>query len=181
MISLDKIKSIIVYFAENTNNQYLGKVKLMKLFYFLDFTHVKEYGTPVTYDTYYKLDKGPIPTVIKNIVDDACENEEESLLSDSVNFETPSGTQMKKTKAIRKFAANDRNLFSKSELKILKKVSERFAETTTNEIIDISHKELPYLESEISQVIPYELAARDPDSKFTAEEIKLSIRVTTLC
>ena len=58
MITLDKIKSIKIYFAKNTNSQYLGKVKLMKLFYFLDFTHVKDYGIPVTYDTYYKLETG---------------------------------------------------------------------------------------------------------------------------
>ena len=179
MITIDKIKAIILYFAENTNNQYLGKVKLMKLFYFLDFIHVKKYGVPVTFDTYYKLDKGPIPTYIKNIVDDACENEENSLLRDSINFETPIGTQMKKTVAKRKFNERDKKLFSKSELVILKKVCERFFETTTNEIIEISHKEAPYMESEITQIIPYELAARDPDSEFTPEEIKLSIKVTS--
>jgi len=179
MITLEKIQAIILYFSENTNNQYLGKVKLMKLFYFLDFVHVKEYGIPVTFDTYYKLDKGPIPTYIKNVVDDACENEENSLLRDSINFETPLGTQMKKAVAKRKFNEGDKKLFSKSEFEILKKVSERFSETTTNAIIEISHKEAPYIESEISQIIPYELAARDSDSKFTAEEIELSIKVTS--
>lgn len=179
MISLDKIKSIIVYFAENTNNKYLGKVKLMKLFYFLDFIHVKEYGVPVTYDTYYKLDKGPIPSYIKNIVDDACENEESSLLSDSVSFETPPGTQMKKVVANRKFTEIDKKLFSKSELNILKSVCERFSESNTNQVITISHKEASYIESEMSQVIPYELAARDSDSKFDSEEIRLSIQVTS--
>ena len=86
---------------------------------------------------------------------------------------------MKKAVAKRKFNEGDKKLFSKSEFEILKKVSERFSETTTNAIIEISHKEAPYIESEISQIIPYELAARDSDSKFTAEEIELSIKVTS--
>ncbi len=179
MISLDKIKSIIVYFAQNTNTQYLGKVKLMKLFYFLDFNHVKEFGIPITFDTYYKLDKGPIPSYIKNVVDDACESEENSLLSDSISFETPTGTQMQKVVAHRKFNDRDKKLFSKSELEILEKVCERFSEASTNQMIELTHKESPYIESELSQVIPYELAAKDPDSKFNADEIKLSIQVTS--
>lgn len=179
MITLDKIKAIIIFFSENTNDQFLGKVKLMKLFYFLDFTHVKLYGTPVTYDTYFKLEKGPIPTHIKNIVDDACDNEEESLLRDSVNFITPQGTQMSKVVPVRSFSENDKKIFSKSELEVLKNVCERFSNSTTNDIVEISHNEAPYKESEILEIIPYELAAKDPDSKFTAEEIELSIQVTS--
>ena len=51
-IPMPKLKAILLYFGTYTDNRFLGKVKLMKLFYFLDFMHVKKYGTPVTYDTY---------------------------------------------------------------------------------------------------------------------------------
>ena len=64
-VSMPKLKAVIIYFAENTNPQYLGKVKLMKLLYFLDFQHVKRHGAPVLGDQYYHLPMGPVPTVSK--------------------------------------------------------------------------------------------------------------------
>ena len=79
VIPLTKIKAILLYFSNNTNIRYLGKIKLMKLFYFLDFMHVKEYGIPVTFDTYYHLEKGPIPTFIMNLVDEASEDGKSTL------------------------------------------------------------------------------------------------------
>ncbi|NCN39598.1 MAG: SocA family protein, partial [Candidatus Aenigmarchaeota archaeon] len=69
-----KLKAILLYFCNYTDTTFLGKTKLMKLFYFADFTHLKQFGSPITYDTYVKLEHGPIPSTIKSLVDTACEN-----------------------------------------------------------------------------------------------------------
>ena len=66
---------------------FLEKVKLMKLFYFLDFTHVKKYGMPVTFDNYVNLEHGPIPSTIKNLVDLACDDADNSVLADVIYCE----------------------------------------------------------------------------------------------
>jgi hypothetical protein len=42
----DKLINAIIFFAKNT--RFLGKTKLCKLLYFLDFEHFKETGRPVT-------------------------------------------------------------------------------------------------------------------------------------
>ena len=102
-IPLLKLKAILLYFCQNTDPKFLGKVKLMKLFYFLDFTHVKKYGSPVTFDTYVHLEHGPIPSTIKNLIDDACDDIDHSILADTIYCENVEGISMKRILSKRAF------------------------------------------------------------------------------
>jgi hypothetical protein len=63
-IPIQKLKAMILFFATFTDPRLLGKKKLMKLFYFADFGHVKRYASPITYDNYVHLEHGPIPSAI---------------------------------------------------------------------------------------------------------------------
>ncbi|HKX72944.1 MAG TPA: Panacea domain-containing protein [Candidatus Saccharimonadales bacterium] len=172
-IPLAKLKATLLFFANNTNPTYLGKIKLMKLFYFLDFMHIKKYGIPVTGDTYYHLEKGPIPTVILNLVDQLVVNPEESKLSDSIQIETPAGTRMQRITPTKSLTDDDLKMFSKSELDTLAEVAKRFKDTSTDEIIKASHAEAPWRMTDYLDVIPYALAGNDTDSQYTSEEIEL--------
>lgn len=170
-IPLSKLKVILLYFANNT--KYLGKIKLMKLFYFLDFMHVKKYGAPVTYDKYVHLEKGPIPSAIKNLIDDAIEAGEDSPLADVVHFETPSTTErMIKMVANRRFTDEDRKQFTDTEFEILQKVCAIYGNSIMNRIKDDAHKEAGYSKTRYLENIPYSLAAEDPDSQVKKEEIE---------
>jgi uncharacterized phage-associated protein len=176
-IPINKLKLILIYFCENTDPRFLGKVKLMKLFYFLDFMHVKKFGIPVTYDTYVKLEHGPIPTTIMNLINTACYDIDSSVLSDTVRFETPSGTLMKRAQAVRKMTDSDLKNFTDSEIKILQIVCQRFGDKNTKFIEDASHNESPWSESNLLDEIPYTMAAKDADCEVTKEEIKLSLEL----
>lgn len=171
-VSNAKLKAIILFFAHNTNKRYLGKVKLMKLMYFMDFKHVKNYGKPVTYDTYVKLDYGPVPSLIKNLVDDTAGGYE-TVLTDTISFESPKGTAMEKVIPKRQFTEADKKLFSPTELEVLSNVCARFKDATTKEIVDESHKEAPWKEVELYKEIPYTLAAHDKDCNVSEEAIDL--------
>lgn len=177
-IPLPKLKAIVLYFSTNTDTKFLGKVKLMKLIYFLDFTHLKKYGSPITYDTYYNLQHGPIPSSIKNLIDDAAEDIDTSVLADTIRFERPSGTRMYRILPTRKLSETDIKYFSKTELDILKQVCLRFADKNTQYIVNASHKEAPWRETEFRDKIPYELAAEDEDAVVDKEEIKLLLEIT---
>ncbi len=180
IVPVEKIKAILLYISNNTNTKYLGKIKLMKLFYFLDFEHVKNYGIPVTFDTYYHLEKGPIPSYIMNLISSIDEDGQNTALSDTVKFEKPAGTtRMFQTLPIRKFSNDDAKILLKSELKILKKVCKRFYNTNTDDIIKVSHKEAPWLETKESQIIPYSLAGKMKDSMFSEEEIEISVKISS--
>jgi len=172
-ISIRKLKAIILYFGTYTDTKFLGKVKLMKLFYFLDFTHLKQYGTPVTFDTYVHLEHGPIPSAIMNLIDAATDDIDNSFLADTITIERPQGTQMCRILPNRKFSQADAGYFSETEMEIIKKVCNRFCNKNTKEIEDASHKEAPYSKTKSLEAIPYELAAEDSDCLVSKEEIKL--------
>jgi len=176
-IPLRKLKAIILFFGTYTDTKFLGKVKLMKLFYFLDFTHLKQYGTPVTFDTYVHLEHGPIPSTIMNLVDTATEDIDNSFLADTITIERPLGTQMCRMVPSRKFSEADAGYFSDTEMETLKKVCARFGDKNTKEIEDASHKEAPYSRTKSLETIPYELAAEDSDCLISKEEIKLLLEL----
>ena len=172
-----KLKAIILYFCEHTDSKFLGKVKLMKLFYFLDFIHVKKYGTPVTFDRYVKLEHGPIPSTIKSLVDDAGEDIEHSLLADTIDIRKPDDIRMYNVLARRKLTEDELKMFSDTELEVIGLVCSRFGDKNTDYIEKASHKEAPWRETQMLQDIPYSLAANDPDCKVSKEEIELATAI----
>lgn len=176
-IPLVKLKAIILYFCQNTDRKFLGKVKLMKLFYFLDFIHLKKYGSPVTYDTYVHLEHGPIPSTIKNLVDTAADDIDHSELADTISFERPIGTEMYRLVPQRKFNDKDKKYFSPTELEILETVCARFGNKNTQYIEQASHEEAPWKETNLLNEIPYTLAANDNDCLVTKEEIDLLLNI----
>ncbi len=175
MTNIYKIEAILAYITNYPGMSNLGKVKLMKLFYFIDFDHVKQYGTPVTKDTYVNLEHGPIPSRIKNLIDALDDDPQTSFLKNVVACEHPTNTErMCKIIAKRAFTDEDEDLFSDSELKVLKDVCEKYKASLTQEIEQDSHNEAPWRETEKLDKIPYYLASHDSNSKYTEEEIKLA-------
>ncbi|MEK7643690.1 MAG: Panacea domain-containing protein [Patescibacteria group bacterium] len=172
-IPIPKLKAIIRYFCTNTNSVFLGKVKLMKLFYFLDFLHVKKYGTPITYDDYINLEHGPIPSKILNLVNSVVDNEEDAILSDTISIERPDGTIMQRIKCIKNFSDEDKRFFSEREMSILEEVCARFGNKTTKATENASHEEAPWRLTKETEDIPYTLAAQDDDCLVTEQDIKL--------
>lgn len=172
-IPLPKLEAILLYFCHNTDRKFLGKVKLMKLFYFLDFMHIKKYGVPVTYDRYVKLEHGPIPTTIKNLVDTAADDIDNSELADTIAFERPEGIDMYRVVPRRDLTKRDIKLFSEIELETLRAVCTRFANVNTGDIKKASHKESPWRDTNLLDRISYTLAANDPDCSVSKEEIEL--------
>lgn len=178
-IPLIKLKALLLYFATHTETRYLGKVKLMKLIYFADFLHVKKYGLPITFDKYYHLEHGPIPTVIKNMVDTAADEPEYSKISDVIKVEKPQDYNIFRILPVREFKESDAELFSQAELETLKEVALRFGNTKTDDIKEASHKEAPWSLTEYREEIPYALAAKDKDSIVGEDGINLLSKITT--
>ena len=54
-INEKKYKNAILFFANRIRNGTLGKLKLMKLLYFLDFDFFEKYGRSVTGDEYLRF------------------------------------------------------------------------------------------------------------------------------
>ncbi len=176
-IPLPKLKAMVLFFASNTDKRLLGKTKLMKLFYFADFGHVKEYGVPITWDIYVKLEHGPIPTIIKNMVDSVEDDIDNSFLSDTISVKKSEGNYLYRIVPLRNFTENDERYFSENELLILKNVCLRFGDKNTKEIVEASHKESAWLKGHLRQNIPYSLATGDSDCKVSKEDVELLLGI----
>ena len=176
-ISLPKLKAIILYFCTYTNPRFLGKVKLMKLFYFLDFMYVKNYGVPVTHDCYVNLEHGPIPSTIKNLVDSVENDIDNAMLADVIKIDRPKNGRIHRIECLRKFNDRDKGYLSENELKILKKICVRFGESNMRDIEKVAHEEAPWKETKSLDNIPYTLAAKDIDCLVDEETIKAMLEV----
>ena len=58
----EKLIQVIIYFAKNT--RFCGKIKLIKLLYFLDFEYYKATGRSVTGLKYSAWKMGLVPTAL---------------------------------------------------------------------------------------------------------------------
>jgi uncharacterized phage-associated protein len=149
----------------------------MNLIYFFDFMHVKKYGLPVTYDTYVNLEHGPIPSAIKNLVDAVDDEVENAILADSIVVNHDRNESIHRVIPVRELTDSEMELFSQSEIEILKSVVARYGAANTKTIEDASHKEAPCLRTNELDRISYSLAALDADSVVSKEEIDLLMSI----
>lgn len=174
--SIDKLIQTVIFFVHNTSPEKLGKVKLMKLLYYSDFRHMREYGRPIVGDSYYKLENGPVPTLTLNLISEAetCGNDkpDEEDLADTKNyvqkFKEAINITIKDYYGKRKLQFNPRiefnpKVFSKSDLTIMEKVAKEFYDDNGSEISEKSHKEIGWRASDLFSVIDYRYAL-DQDS-----------------
>ncbi|MFP3982777.1 MAG: Panacea domain-containing protein [Desulfurivibrionaceae bacterium] len=128
--SREKLINAVLYFAQNT--KYCGKTKLMKLLYFLDFSHFKQKGRPVTDLDYFAWDQGPVP---KDFFEEISKNPGEDL---SALITIKDCGEFKKIQH-RKGKKPDLDYFSPREKKLLEEIAEVFKEVQADDISDISH------------------------------------------
>ena len=67
-INKEKYKNAILFFSERVSH--IGKTKLNKFLYFMDFDHYEKYGESITGDTYINNDLGPVPSHVDDILDE---------------------------------------------------------------------------------------------------------------
>ncbi len=128
------------------------KTKLMKLLFYADFSHFKNYSVSITGARYARLPYGPVP--------DQFERWLVTLIMDSEGIQKEE--DWKKEYPGEVFISHvslDASIFSTSELKVLSAIKEKFINYSAKEISDISHKERGYQETENAHLISYSYAA----------------------
>lgn len=165
----EKLINAIIFFADNT--RFLGKTKLCKLLYFLDFEHFKETGRSVTGMNYFAWKMGPVPVKLYEEVDMP-----EPDMAEKISFsekQTKRGTMLV-VKPIAKFSSTH---FTKRELRILQSLAKEFHDTQADDMIEVTHLEnqpwhtIYVEEGKKQEQIPYELAIRRQEKKEMADLI----------
>lgn len=166
----EKLCQAVVFFAKNTNK--LGKIKLFKLLFFLDFEHFKLTGRSVTGSTYVAWPKGPVPSELSDEFDSLAPDLRECIQIRAVP--TLRGP-MQKVIAKREF---DPCFFSKRELALLEQLAGKYRDSTAEEMIEETHLEnRPWhqvyeVEGRHQEQIPYELALNKAESVEMQRQIR---------
>jgi len=149
--SEEKLQQVILYFLEHINNVHLGRTKLMKLLYFVDFDHYEAHGRSVTGATYRKLPHGPYPDNVEKLI----KRMEKAGLVREVKTDHKGYTQHRLITRTGKF---DPAKFSGAELQTLERVAADWADATAARIEAATHREAPWAATQDGKTIDYEMA-----------------------
>lgn len=149
--SEEKLQQVILYFLEHINNVHLGRTKLMKLLYYVDFDHCEAHGVPVTGATYRKLPHGPYPDHVEELI---AQMEKDGLVRE-VKVDHQGYTQHRLLTLNAKF---DPAKFSGTELQALERVAADWADATAAQIEAATHREAPWAGTQAGKKIDYEMA-----------------------
>lgn len=131
----EKLINTILYFAKNTKK--CGITKLMKLLYFLDFTHFKQTGKSVTDLDYFAWNFGPVPVEVWEEMSNGMGDDLGGKVAVTpIKLENEVVFQLIKAKARKKF---DSKHFTKREIKLLEQTAEIFKEADAEQMIMVSH------------------------------------------
>lgn len=145
-INQKKYINALLYFLENCNNKFLGKTKLNKLFYYLDFVFYKNNKKSVTGDIYFCEQFGPVPSCLDSIKNDAII--QKLIRVEIINIQT-------KKEKYHLLEKPDLSCFNCKELELLQKICEKFKSYNTNKIVDQTHFEAPWFYAELYEKIDY--------------------------
>ncbi len=179
MVNREKLKHCMLFFLEKINNVYLGRTKLMKLLYYVDFDHYEAYDKSVTSATYKKLPHGPVPAEAEKIINEMVKKQEVR------EFKTHlAGYRQKRLATLT--AKFDPSKFGGGELEVMEKVAKDWENNSASEIEAASHKEAPWKATKDNGVIDYELAnyrkasEEEPVDQFLSRSDKFRSYVNSL-
>ena len=131
--NFNKLTEMIVFFTERCEP---WKTKLNKLLFYADFSHFKQHCFSISGVNYRAINMGPVINnynstfeyiALKDFVDIHCVEFDQGVYGEQF---VPNPNR-----------AFNKDIFTKSELNTLENISNKFKDTSTKEIIDISHTE----------------------------------------
>lgn len=134
-----KFSEMTVFFIEKLEP---WKTKLNKLLFYADFIMHKQTGFSMSGVQYRAIPMGPVPNNFNSIFEYLANKDELDIYYTS--FAGGGTGEQFKPNANKVFNSS---LFNDTELEILNSVVERFKNTSTSEIIEISHKEKAWIDN----------------------------------
>jgi uncharacterized phage-associated protein len=149
-INEKKYKNAVLFFANKICNGTLGKLKLMKLLYYLDFDFFEKYGRSVTGDEYLRFEYGPVPRMGEKILKQM-RGKEIKIITRKM----PKGyNDQMHIEATKEF---DPVVFSKEEIIMMEEIADKWEKFSGTEMKTASHGEAPWIATKPNQVIDYNL------------------------
>ena len=148
-----KYENAILYFAKYLTPRQLGKTKLAKLLYYLDFISYRDNGKPVTGALYYKQEYGPLAQDLTEMIGAlVVENKLE------VNRVIVEGSDRQKDQ-FRALAEPNEKVFNEYEQGLLRKLVTAYGDLPTEAIVAKSHLEAPWVRAINGAALDYKFAS----------------------
>lgn len=159
--SSEKLINAIIFFSSRT--RFCGKIKLFKLLYLADFEAFRTSGASATGLTYEARKMGPVPSYLMRMW-----NRFEGALGAAVTIRKLQVYDLFRNEVVpnREF---DSSHFTKRELRIMNDLAEKYRNTYSAKMIDVTHAENGAWDKVWQngigngQTIPYELSIPDDD------------------
>jgi len=155
-VNREKYRQAILYFVHRCANEHLGRTKLFKLLYYLDFDHVERYGVSVTGDVYRKRQFGPVGEAAFEMLDRL---QADGLLASQIMQR--GGLYQHQPIALQDY---DTSVFSETELEVLQDVAIRWGPETSTDTMHSTHQERTWQSATMGGVIPYVREGRRADT-----------------
>ncbi len=146
-LSYDKIKNMILILSKNG----LLKTKLLKEMFYIDFISYKERGCSITGLEYAKCPYGPVPDEFDKIINTFVKEK-------SIKYEVEYSELGYEYHNINSLEKNNNKVFDEKELEIINRVKEFFKNFNTKKIVEFSHEEKAFKETEMFKLIDYSYA-----------------------
>lgn len=147
-MSQTKLESLVLHFANKVPLN-LGRKKLAKLMYFVDFTNYELREKSISGITYQKYKFGPIPFDFSKILNNM---ESKGLIKCE-----PQIIEYSTAKIIPK-EQPDYSVFDEEEKELIDAITEKYKLSTAAELEEKAKSEPPYKMVEFEEEIPYHLA-----------------------
>jgi uncharacterized phage-associated protein len=141
---LDKVIELLVYLAQKCPG--IDKYQVSKFFYLADREHLSRYGRPISYEPYFALWYGPVPTHALDLVEgDARVLRMAGLKELPFLVEAGKADNGSDTVFLRR-ANRDPNydLLSKSDVRVLDEVIEKYRNHSFKQLMDLTHQHKAY-------------------------------------
>ena len=147
-----KYRQTILFFAHKICNGTLGKLKLMKLLYFLDFDFFEKHGKSVTGDVYLRFQNGPVPRMAEKIIKLMVQKKD-------IHISTrPVRTGYRDQQLVEPLKNFDSGLFTTEEILMMEETAGKWEKLSGSEMKNASHGEAPWIATKPDEVIDYNLA-----------------------
>ena len=151
--NLRRMIEMIVYFTEKCKP---WKTKLNKLLFYADFTHYKKTGFSISGAEYMAIQMGPVPLNFGSIFEYAAMRDDITITYQE--FQNGGIGELFTPHPRHAF---DASLFDKEELASMERIMSRFKNSSTGDIIKLSHEELAWSENVTEKKkISYDFAFR---------------------
>ncbi len=145
----EKTEALIAYIGKRVHT---GRTKLMKLLYLMDFESVSRSNKSITGCRYEHWDYGPVPVEAFHFV-----KNEASVFFDVVEERSADGdtTTMR---IVTSHAPDLASHCSEEEIEVIDQILTKYGMYRKSQLVDLSHRQLPWKITNFSEEIPYFLA-----------------------